>query len=62
MSLDLVLVRILDFIDRNPLGKSFTYHELLYWIIRIRSLVGLLIVIVIIGISIYVFRRRFEKR
>jgi len=31
---DLVLARILDFMDRNLLGKSLVYHELLYWTVR----------------------------
>jgi cephalosporin-C deacetylase-like acetyl esterase len=59
--LDLVLARILDFMDRNLLGKTFTHHELLYWITKLRPLVGLLIATIIAGISIYVLKRKIGK-
>ena len=51
---DLVLARILDFMDRNLLGKSLVYHELLYWTARYAPLavviVGAIILFVYLGI------------
>ncbi|MEM2248937.1 MAG: alpha/beta fold hydrolase [Candidatus Bathyarchaeia archaeon] len=58
--LDLVLARILDFMDRNLLGKTFTYHEILYWTIKLGPLIGILSGIVIIGI--YALRKRLKGR
>ncbi|MEM2341083.1 MAG: alpha/beta fold hydrolase [Candidatus Bathyarchaeia archaeon] len=57
--LDLVLARILDFMDRNLLGKTFTYHEILYWTVRLGPLISILAGMAIIGI--YAFRKRLRK-
>jgi len=59
--LDLVSARVLDFMDRNLLGKVFTYRELLYWIIKLGPLVGMLVATVIAGISIHLLKRKFKK-
>jgi len=66
--LDLVLARILDFMDRNLLGKSFVYHETLYWMrlyhetlywMRLyESLIGMIVGIIVVVAIIYILKRR----
>ena len=58
--LELVLARILDFMDRNLLGKSLVYHELLYWTVRYAPLA-----VAIVGAAalfVYLGRRRLSRR
>ncbi len=57
--LDLVLARIFDFMDRNLLGKTFTHHEMLYWMKIYGPLIGLIAGIVIV--SVYLFRKMLKK-
>ncbi len=55
--LDLVLARILDFMDRNLLGKSFVYHETLYWMRLYGPLIAIIIGIIVIAVIVYAFKR-----
>lgn len=56
--LDLVLARILDFMDANLLGKSFVYRETLYWIRTYGLLIGVIAGIVVITVIVYALKRR----
>jgi cephalosporin-C deacetylase-like acetyl esterase len=46
--LDLVLPRVLDFMDRELMGKALTFHEMKFWVLRY------IVPIVIVAISIVV--------
>ncbi|MEM1606528.1 MAG: alpha/beta fold hydrolase [Candidatus Bathyarchaeia archaeon] len=59
LPLDLVAVRILDFMDRNLLGKPFTYRETLYWMGKYALPLG--IFASVISLIFYLFRRRLRK-
>ena len=56
--LDLVLARIFDFMDKNLLGKTFVYHEALYWIRLYGPLIGVIVGIIVVAIIIYALKRR----
>jgi len=58
--LDLVIARILDFMDRNLLGKNFVYHELQYWTIRYGPLA--VIVAGTIVFLIYLRKRSLKRK
>lgn len=58
--LDLVLARILDFMDQNLLGKTFAYRETLYWVKKYGPLIGILIGLALI--VILALRSRGLKR
>ncbi len=57
---ELVLARILDFMDRNLLGKSLVYHELLYWTIRYAPLAA--IVGAAVALLAYFGKRALSRR
>jgi cephalosporin-C deacetylase-like acetyl esterase len=57
--LDLVLARTMDFMDRNLLGKTLVYHELLYWTIRYGPLVAVIIGATVL--SVCLVRRKLAR-
>ncbi|MEM2586724.1 MAG: alpha/beta fold hydrolase [Candidatus Bathyarchaeia archaeon] len=60
LPLDLVAARILDFMDKNLMGKSFTYREILYWMGKYAPL-GVSVGVIAL-LSLYLLRRRAKKR
>ncbi len=56
--LDLVMVRALDFMDRNLLGKSLANRELLYWMLKYAPIIGIVAVASIVVLAAYLIRRR----
>ncbi|MCX8170792.1 MAG: alpha/beta fold hydrolase [Candidatus Bathyarchaeota archaeon] len=59
LPMDLVAARILDFMDRNLLGKPFAYRENLYWIRKYAPPLGVLISVLLI--LFYLFRRKLRR-
>lgn len=59
LPLDLVIARTLDFLDRELKGKTFTFHETEYWLLKYGLPVGGAIVIAAIAILFIkkIFRR-----
>lgn len=52
--LDLVLVRVLDFMERNLLGRSLSFHEVKYWAIKYAPFIAILIAT--FAIAVYIGR------
>ncbi len=57
--LDLVLVRVLDFMDRNLLGKTFSYRELKYWATKYGPFIGILAATV--ALTAYLGRKALRR-
>lgn len=56
---DLVLARVLDFLDRNLQGKGFVYRELQYWAFRYGPIAGIIVGVILL--SLYLARRSLGK-
>jgi len=57
--LDLVLARVLDFMDRNLQGKAFTYRELRYWAVKYGPLIGM--VVGAVALTAYLARKALRR-
>jgi len=57
--LDLVLARVLDFMDRNLLGKTFSYRELKYWATKYGPFIG--IIAATVALAAYLGRKALRR-